>query len=285
MSSLLYRLGRWCAAHAWRTLALWLALLVGLGVLAGTVGKPLTSQISIPGTQFEKVIDQLGEEIPEAAGGAGTVVLESTDGAPITDAQRAAAEQVFATWAQVPHVKRVNNPFEAQGKLDQSATDVAAAATKLEDGQAQLDAGREKLDRPSSSSRAARRSSRSRGHQPRRPDHPRSARAATAGRAELEKGRAELEKGQADLTAGRAQYEDGKAVAEATSATRLVTEDGRHAVVQVQFDDNAQSIPVDDRALIPERGDAALALPASPPTTPSRSPRTPPSSGPARCSA
>ena len=80
MSSLLYRLGRWCAAHAWRTLALWLALLVGLGVLAGTVGTPLTSQISIPGTQFEKVIDRLGQEIAEAAGGAGTVVLESTDG-------------------------------------------------------------------------------------------------------------------------------------------------------------------------------------------------------------
>ena len=38
-----------------------------------------------------------------------------------------------------------------------------------------------------------------------------------------------------------------------------MSEDGRHAVVQVQFDDNAQSVPVTDRALIPERGDAALA--------------------------
>ena len=136
MSSLLYRLGRWCAAHAWRTLTIWLVLLVGLGALAGTVGKPLTSQISIPGTTFQKVIDGLGKEIPEAAGGAGTVVLQSTDGSPITDEQRAAAEEVFATWASVPHVKRVNNPFEAQASLDKSATDLAAAATKLEDGQA-----------------------------------------------------------------------------------------------------------------------------------------------------
>ena len=45
----------------------------------------------------------------------------------------------------------------------------------------------------------------------------------------------------------------------ATAGTRLVSEDGRHAVAQVQFDDNAQSVPADDRALIPERGDAALA--------------------------
>ena len=114
MSSLLYRLGRWCATHAWRTLTIWLVVLVGLGVLAGTVGKPLTSQISIPGTTFQKVIDGLGGEIPEAAGGVGTVVLQSTDGSAITDEQRAAAEEVFATWAEVPHVKRVIDPFEAQ---------------------------------------------------------------------------------------------------------------------------------------------------------------------------
>ena len=38
-----------------------------------------------------------------------------------------------------------------------------------------------------------------------------------------------------------------------------MSEDGRYAVVQVQFDDNAQSVPVTDRALIPERGEAALA--------------------------
>jgi putative drug exporter of the RND superfamily len=48
-------------------------------------------------------------------------------------------------------------------------------------------------------------------------------------------------------------------VAAATAATRLVTDDGRFAVVQVQFDDNAQSVPVDDRAQIPARGDPALA--------------------------
>src|SRR5688572_28048724 len=197
MSSVLYRLGRWCAAHAWRTLALWLVVLVALGTLAGTVGKPLTSQISIPGTEFEKVLERLGGEIPEAAGGAGTVVLESGD-EPFTEAQRAAVEDVFTSWAEVPHVKRVANPFEAQAQLDRSAADVAAAAATIEDGQRELDAG-------------------------------------------------------------RAQYDDGRAVADATAGTRLVSEDGRYAVVQVQFDDNAQSVPVTDRALIPERGDTALA--------------------------
>ena len=260
MSSLLYRIGRWCADHARTTLAVWLVLLVALGTLAATVGKPLTSQISIAGTQFERVLDRLGQEIPEAAGGAGTVVLESTDGSPITAEQRTAAQKVFATWAQVPHVKGVNDPFDAQAQLDRSAAEVAAAATRLEDGQSRLDAGREKLAQ--GEGRLAGGEALVKQLAAANPDDPGlpALRAQVdAGRAQVEDARTQLEKGAAELAAGRAQLDDGRAVAAATAATRLVSEDGRHAVVQVQFDDNAQSVPVEDRALIPERGDPALA--------------------------
>ena len=260
MSSALYRLGRWCAHHARTTLAVWLVLLVALGALAATVGKPLTSQISIAGTQFEKVLDRLGQEIPEAARGAGTVVLESTDGSAISAEQRAAAQQVFATWAQVPHVKRVNNPFDAQAQLDKSAGDVATAATKLEDGQRRLDAGREKLAQGEGQLAAGEALVKQlAAANPGDPGLPALRAQVDAGRAQVNDARAQLEKGQADLAAGRAQLDDGKAVAAATAATRLVSKDGRHAVVQVQFDDNAQSVPVEDRALIPERGEKALA--------------------------
>ena len=258
MSSLLYRLGRWCAAHAWRTLAIWLVLLVGVGALAGTVGKPLTSQISIPGTGFEKVLERLGDEIPEAAGGAGTVVLASGD-APFTDAQQDAVEDALAAWAEVPHVKRVTNPFEAQAQLDQSSADVEAAATQLEDGQRELDAGRARLGEAEGQLAGGEALlDQLVAANPDDPTAPGLRAQLESGRAELEKGRAELEQGQADLTAGRAQYEDGRAVAEATAGTRLVSEDGRSAVVQVQFDDDAQSVPVTDRALIPERGEGSL---------------------------
>ena len=261
MSSLLYRLGRWCAGHAWRTLALWLALLVGLGVLAGTVGKPLTSQISIPGTTFQKVIDGLGKEIPAAAGSAGTVVLQSADGTPMTDAQRAAAEEVFATWAQVPHVKQVNNPFEAQAQLDKSATDLAAATTTLEAGQKGSLMPGQGAARAGPGPARRRRGPHhtARGGQPGRPD---PARAAGPG-----EGRPPpAGEGPGPGRAGRGRPHRGpRAVrgrqdrhCQGTAGTRLVTKDGTHAVVQIQFDENAQSVPVDDRAQIPARGDAAL---------------------------
>ena len=144
MSSLLYRLGRWCATHAWRTIAIWLAVLTGVGALAGTVGQPLSSSISVPGTEFERVLDRLGDEIPEAAGGFGTVVLGS-EGDPFTAAQRRAVEDVLAAWAEVPSVERVVDPFDAQDRLDASAAELDAARTELEDGERRLAAGRAEL--------------------------------------------------------------------------------------------------------------------------------------------
>lgn len=258
MSSLLYRLGRWCATHAWRTLAIWLVALTGVGVLAGTVGQPLSSAISVPGTEFERVLDRLGERIPEAAGGFGTVVLES-EGGPFTDAQRRTVADVLDAWAEVPSVERVIDPFDAQDRLDASAAELDAARTELEDGEQQIAEGRAEL--------AAAEGQLSGGEallaqlvadDPEDATVPLLREQLEQGRAEQRAGTAELEEGAAELAAGRRQLRDGEAVAAATEGTRLVTEDGRFAVAQVQFVDDAQSVPVEDRALIPERGDPAL---------------------------
>jgi RND superfamily putative drug exporter len=259
MSSLLYRLARWCAAHAWRVVAAWLVVLGLVGGLAATIGEPLSNRVSIPGTSFERVLEQLGREIPEAAGGFGSVVLESRDGA-FTEEQRQAVEGVLDTWEGVPHVTGVVNPFEAQEQLDASAEQLRSARATLEDGQAQLDAGRTQLLQ--AEGRLA-------GGQallaqlaaanPDDPAVPALREQVEAGRAKLEAGRTDLAEAEADLAAGRARYQDGVAVGRATEGTRLVSEGGRYAIAQVRFDENAQSVPPADRALIPARGNTALA--------------------------
>ncbi|HET9022887.1 MAG TPA: MMPL family transporter [Ornithinibacter sp.] len=259
MSSLLYRLGRWCATHAWSTLTIWLVVLTGVGALAATVGQPLSTRISIPDASFEKVVNRLGATIPEAAGGFGTVVLES-DAGTFTDEQRAAVADAFGAWAEVPHVQRVIDPFDAQARLDAGADDLKAAKDRLDAGRAKLDAGTEKLAQAEGQvSGGEAFLAQLEATTPRDPSIPGLRAQLEDGRAQVDAGRAELEKGRAELDAGRAQYEDGVAVNRATEGTRLVSEDGRYAVAQVQFDDNAQSVPAEDRALVVERGDAALA--------------------------
>ncbi len=258
MSTALYRLGRWCAAHAWRVLAAWVAVLAVAGTLAGTVGTPLTSQVSIPGTEFERVVQRLGTEIPSAAGGFGRVVLESDSGS-FTDAQKQAVTEAMDAWKTVPHVERVVDPFASQQQLDESAQKLADSRTQLDEGRAQLESGTQQL----ADAKGQLAGGESFLAQLEKTDPEGQATADL--RAQVEQGRqqvAEGEKKLADareqLLAGEAQYTDGKTVADASAGTRLVSEDGRYAVIQVQFDDNAQSIPPEDRALIPEKGDPIL---------------------------
>ncbi|QKE83385.1 MMPL family transporter [Arthrobacter sp. NEB 688] len=258
MSTALYRIGRWCAAHAWRVLAAWVAVLVAVGTLAGTVGTPLTNQVSIPGTEFERVVERLGTEIPSAAGGFGRVVVESDSGS-FTDAQKQAITEAMDTWKTVPHVQRVVDPFAAQQQIDESAQKLADSQEQLADGRAQLESGTAQL--ADAKGQLAGGEAFLAQLEKTDPDGQ-----ATADlRAQVEDGQRQVAEGQQklddareQLLAGEAQYADGKTVADASAGTRLVSEDGRYAVIQVQFDDNAQSIAPEDRALIPEKGDPIL---------------------------
>ncbi|QIM22569.1 MMPL family transporter [Phycicoccus sp. HDW14] len=258
MSTALYRLGRWCADHAWRVVALWVVVLAVAGTLAGTVGRPLTSQVSIPGTEFERVLATLGTEVPSAAGGFGRIVLESDSGS-FTDAQKKAIDEAMKAWGTAPHVKRVVDPFAAQEQIDSSAADLEAARQKLDDGRAQLDAGKKKLaDGEGQVAGGEALLAQLKQQNPDDPGIPALEAQVTAGRTQVDEGKAKLAASEKELEAGAAQYADGAAVAAASAGTRLVSTDGRYAVVQVQFDDNAQSIAPEDRAQIPEKGDPVL---------------------------
>ncbi|WP_377639686.1 MMPL family transporter [Oryzobacter terrae] len=259
MSSLLYRLGRWSATHAWRVIALWVVLLAVVGAMAGTLGKPLSSRITIPDTQFQRVLDTLGREIPDAAGGFATVVLQSDDGA-FTPEQQEVVEGVLDDWRAVPHVTRVIDPFEAQEQLDSSGaaldearTDLDAGKAKLEDGRKQLADGRLQLSGGEALLAQLEAAN---------PDDP----SIPALRAQVEDGRARLATAEADLTtgedelrAGQEQLRDGTAVRAASGGTGLVSEDRSVAVTQLQFDDAPQSVPLEDREKVPAAADSKLA--------------------------
>ena len=259
MSSVLYRLGRWCATHAWRVVAIWVVLLAVVGAMAGTLGKPLSSRISIPDTAFQRVLDTLGREIPEAAGGFATVVLESNEG-PFTDEQRRVVEGVLEDWRAVPHVTRVIDPFDAQEQLDASGTDLEAARVKLDEGTAGLEDGRAQLDEGRLQLAGGEALlSQLEATNPGDPSIPALRTQVEQGRAQLEKAEADLAAGEDELAAGRAQLRDGAAVRAASGGTGLVSEDRTVAVTQLQFDDAPQSVPLEDREKVPAAADTALA--------------------------
>ncbi len=258
MATAVYRLGRWCAAHAWRVIATWVVVLIAVGAGAARLGSAPTSEISIPSSQFQKVLDRLGREIPAAAGGVGTVVLRS-DSAAFTPAQESAVAGVLARWRALPHVKAVQDPFTTQAEIDKAATQLAtsrkqldAAAARLKDARAQLDAAQGRL----AAARAGLAElARTDPHDPR----VRQLRRQVAdGSAQLAAKERDYAAGKAAYDAGLTQYRQGIARSQMLDGMRVVSTDGRYAVAQVQFDTNVHSVPQSVRDDIPSIG-ASLA--------------------------
>jgi RND superfamily putative drug exporter len=253
MALRLYRLGQWCATHAKSVLAIWLVVLVAAGAGALAFGRPMTNEVSVPGSSFERVLDDLQEEIPDAAGGFGTVVLHSDSG-EFTPQQRKAIEQVYGEWADLPHVKTVIDPFANQEKLDSSRADLDAAKKDLTTGQRELDKGWTKIsegqgqvDYGESWIRLLTREA---------PDNPLLGQISTQteqGKKELATAKKEWAKGKSKLEAGRTQYEAGTAVADGAADTRFVTSDG-YALTQIQFDTDTNSVDPEVKQSIVEIG-------------------------------
>ena len=254
MALRLHRLGLWCATHAKRVIAIWLLLLVGVAVAAASFGRPMTSEISVPGSDFEQVLEELQEEVPDAAGGFGTVVLHSDEG-EFTPEQREAIDEVFEEWEDVPHVKSVLSPFENQRTLDQSRKDLASGKSDIESGQKELDEAWDKI-------------SKGQGEvdygeawieyfEENDPDSPmlEDIRSDVAeGKSELASAKKEYRSGKQELAEGKASYRDGSAVSQGAGDTRFITDDG-YALTQVQFDSNTQSVDPEVKQAIPEIGE------------------------------
>ena len=254
MALRLYHLGRWCATHAKSVIAVWLLLLVVAALAAAGFGRPMTSEISVPGSDFEQVLEELQEEVPDAAGGFGTVVLHSDEG-EFTPQQREAIDDVFAEWEEVPHVKGVLSPFDNQRTLDESRKELASGKSDIESGEKELDQAWEKISKGQGQVDYG--ESWIEYFEEEDPDSPmlEDIRSDVAeGKSELASAKKEYRKGQQELAEGKASYRDGSAVADGAGNTRFVTDDG-YALTQVQFDTDTHSVDPETKQAIPEIGE------------------------------
>lgn len=241
MARALYRLGLWCAHHAKGVLVTWIAILLALCGSAAALGNPLTNVVTIPGSDFEQVLDELGTKVPEASGGFGTVVVSSDS--RLTASQRAELEAVFADWEEVPEVKRVIDPFEQQERLDEADDQLAAARRKIRAGQTKLDdawttisENQGQIDYGKSWIRLLEEED---------PDNPRLAEIreqVRVGEPKLEAAKKRWRAQDKKLEQARADYRDAKRQRNLVGDTRFVTTDGRYAIVQVQFDRDVNSV-------------------------------------------
>jgi RND superfamily putative drug exporter len=77
VTALLSRVGRWCAAHGWRVVLVWLLVLLAVGGLNRGIGGKAAETYRLPGTDAAIAQDLIARAFPGSATEASPLVLTS----------------------------------------------------------------------------------------------------------------------------------------------------------------------------------------------------------------
>src|SRR6478735_9149002 len=124
----------------------WVIALVAAGAAFLTLGGELADTFSIPGTETQRVAEQMNAEVEGLDGGAARVVFTTDDGAPFTDAQKAQVSAALASATGIDHVTGVIDPFATQEQAQAQAQQLADAGDEIATGREQAAQGQEQLD-------------------------------------------------------------------------------------------------------------------------------------------
>jgi len=110
----LARLGRACALHPWRTIAVWAVIVVGIVGASTAFGGRYINDMKIPGSETQKASDLLHERFPSNAGDSATVVFTNPHGVATEKAKDGVAAARKAA-AAVLHVVSVGDAYGGEG--------------------------------------------------------------------------------------------------------------------------------------------------------------------------
>ncbi|WP_434741533.1 MMPL family transporter [Micromonospora sp. SH-82] len=114
MATLLYRLGRASLRRRRLVVAVWLVVLVGLGLAAATLRGPMSSNLTMPGTESQQALDLLAEKFPAASGATGTIAVKApAEGALASPEGQAVVQSLVEEATRVPGVVGAVNPLQA----------------------------------------------------------------------------------------------------------------------------------------------------------------------------
>ncbi|MGK5742529.1 MMPL family transporter [Micromonospora sp. URMC 103] len=115
MATLLYRLGRGSLRRRRLVAAIWLVVLVGLGLAAVFLRGPTASNFTMPGTESQRALDLLAQQFPAASGATGTIAVKApADGQLASPQGQAVVKEIVQEAGQVPGVIGAVDPFTAR---------------------------------------------------------------------------------------------------------------------------------------------------------------------------
>lgn len=121
MADQLKKLGELMFKLKWWTVAFWVAVTVGLGITATTVGFNTSSEISIPGTPAQQTLEKFNEQFPNTGAQSARVVIQAPEGKTIADYQTEITNLADKI-ATVDGVTTTATPFAVPGAVSEDGT-------------------------------------------------------------------------------------------------------------------------------------------------------------------
>ena len=133
MAKWLYSIGSFAARKAWAVIAIWVLVIAGVAGTYSAFHGQLKTTFTMPGTETQRLTDELASRFPDANRGTGQVIVTTGDGSRITDEQK----QAF--------VNKLNSLKNENSAVD-DVSDPFATEQQIADGKKQLEEGKQKLD-------------------------------------------------------------------------------------------------------------------------------------------
>jgi RND superfamily putative drug exporter len=108
------RFATWCTGHRKTVILGWIVALIGVGMIAGSVGSNFSEDFKLPASDSQEAFDLLETEFPAQSGDTATIVYKAPGGVEAASVKQK-MESVFAAVAKVPHVSEVASPYDDSG--------------------------------------------------------------------------------------------------------------------------------------------------------------------------
>ncbi len=122
------RFATWTTGHRKTVIAAWIVALVGIGMIAGSVGSDFSEEFKLPSSDSQEAFDLLEERFPQQSGVTAEIVYKAPAGAD-SPAVKKKMDAVFAEAAKLPHVSEVASPYVKGGAAAISDNGEIAYAT------------------------------------------------------------------------------------------------------------------------------------------------------------
>jgi putative drug exporter of the RND superfamily len=136
------RFATWTTGHRKTVIIGWIVALIGLGMIASSVGSDFTEEFSLPSSDSKDALDLLENRFPAQAGDVVQIVYKAESGVE-SPAIEEKMKGVFTQVAALPHVSEVSNPYEKggagavseDGKIAYATAQFDVTTDKLNDGE------------------------------------------------------------------------------------------------------------------------------------------------------